>query len=914
MKKRSVGLKSSKRATNVGVRPPDVVATRDADFPIIGVGASAGGLEALTQFLDKVPEGSGMAFVVVQHLDPTHKGIMPELLQRATRMRVAQVRDRMKIQADSVYVIPPNRDMSILRGALHLFEPISPRGLRLPIDFFFRSLAEDRREQSVGVILSGMGTDGTLGLKAIKEAGGFILVQDPATAKFDGMPRSAVETGLVDVVAPAGELVKKLIYCLKHITKVQEAEPNLESRSQSGLEKAIILLRAHTGHDFSLYKKTTLYRRIERRMSIHQIGSIAHYVRYLQENPQERELLFKELLIGVTSFFRDPDAWKLLSEKIIPELLARRPGGGQIRVWAPGCSTGEEAYSLAMVFKEAMEQVRPDSSFDLQIFATDLDRDAIGRARQGLYPPNIAADVSAERLRRFFVKTSDGGYQLKKEIRETVTLAPQNVIMDPPFTKLDFLVCRNLLIYLAPELQKKLLPLFYYCLSPGGILFLGSAETVGGTNELFTSVDSKWRIYRRAESTTPVAALDFPSSFSRASRNVPLATASTRPHTDLASQANQVLLQQFAPAAVMVNDDGDIVYISGRTGKYLEPAAGKANWNIFAMVRDGLRNELTLALQKATRGKAPVIYRNLMVKTDGGQQSVDLTVQSIESPDALRGLRMVVFTDVAPSSLGKVRARSSPTSRGNHQLELERELQLLREELQCTHEEAQTSQEELKSANEELQSTNEELQSTNEELTTSKEELQSLNEELQTVNAEMQAKVEELSRASNDMKNLLNSTDIATVFLDSALRVRRFTSQAAKIINLISGDVGRPITDIASASIYPDLANDVEEVLRDLVPVERQVCAKSGDWYATRIIPYRTMDNVIDGVVMTFGDVTTMKKLETELRTARDAMETRADDRAKVLARTQDKLKAETHRRKRAERGMDRPAGGGAKS
>ena len=446
-------------------------------------------------FLSHVPKNSGMGFVIVQHLDPTRKGIMPELLQRSTGMKVIQVKDRIRVQPDCVYIIPPNKDMSILHGVLHLLEPASPRGLRLPIDFFLRSLAQDRQERSIGVILSGMGSDGTLGLRAIKEKAGVALVQDPATAKFDGMPRSAVDSGLADIIARVEDLPGRIISYLQRTPLAHVPELALEDKTQSALEKAIILLRAHTGHDFSLYKKNTFSRRIERRMGIHQISRIAAYVRYLQENTQELDLLFKELLIGVTSFFRDPAAWEELRKKILPALMAHRPASHVIRAWVPGCSTGEEAYSLAMVFKEALDKLKPRKRITLQVFATDLDKDGIEKARQGIYPENIRADVSPERINRFFIK-DERGWRLKTEIREMVIFAPQSVILDPPFTKLDILSCRNLLIYLAPEMQKKLIPLFHYSLAPGGVLFLGSAETVGTFTDLFAPLNNELRIFR----------------------------------------------------------------------------------------------------------------------------------------------------------------------------------------------------------------------------------------------------------------------------------------------------------------------------------------------------------------------------------------------------------------------------------
>ena len=879
--------KKTARAT----RATRAVAPSRVSFPIIGIGTSAGGLEALEHFLGHVPKNSGMAFVIVQHLDPTRKGIMPELLQRNTGMRVIQVKDRTFVQPNCVYVIPPNKDMSILHGVLHLLEPASPRGLRLPIDFFLRSLAQDRQEHSIGVILSGMGSDGTLGLRAIKEKGGVVLVQDPATAKFDGMPRSAIDSGLADIVAPVDDLPGRIIAYLQRTPLRHTPEQALEDKTQSALEKAIILLRTHTGHDFSLYKKNTFYRRIERRMGIHQITKIADYVRYLQENSQELDLLFKELLIGVTSFFRDPACWEELRKRILPALIASRPDGHVLRAWVPGCSTGEEAYSLAMVFKEVIEKLKSRKRVTLQVFATDLDKDAIDKARQGVYPENISADVSPQQMSRFFIK-DEHGCRVTGEIRKMVTFATQSLIMDPPFTKLDLLSCRNLLIYLAPEMQKKLIPLFHYSLSVGGVLFLGSAETVGTFTDLFTPLNNKLRIFQRTPSVLRPEPIDFPSSFAPPLPDGTEPRPAPKNQLSLQALADQLVLDNYSAPAVLANDKGNILYVSGRTGKYLEPAAGKANWNIFAMAREGLRYELGNAFHKALEQKVPVIVRGLKVGTNGGKQHVDITVQCLEQPDALRGLVMIVFTDVAapleltaarPGKMGKTPARSL------RQAELERKFQQARLEAQTIREEMQTSQEELRSTNEEQQSTNEELQSTNEELTTSKEEMQSLNEELQTVNAELQSKVEELSRSNNDMKNLLNSTDIATLFLDNNLNVRRFTTQATKIIKLIPGDIGRPITDLASDLLYPELTADAHEVLRKLGFAEKPINARDGRWFTVRIMPYRTLDDRIDGVVITFADITVAKTLEAKLRDKHTLLEKHvAEDsaaRAKVSKR-----------------------------
>ena len=863
---------SSKTIGSLGIlKPAKRVATQrpkiPAAFPIVGLGASAGGLEALEEFLKAVPADSGLAFVIVQHLDPEHECIMAEILQRVTPMKVMQVTDRTKVFPNCVYIIPPNKDMSLLHGVLFLLEPTGTRGLRLPIDFFFRSLAVDQRERSVGVVLSGMGSDGMLGLKAIKEQAGVVLVQAPASAKFDGMPRSAIDAGLADIVAPATELPAKLIQYLRHTPLLTRDELPVDDAAQSQLGKIVILLRSQTGHDFSLYKPNTLYRRIERRMGLHQIPKISTYIRFMRENPQEANLLFKELLIGVTSFFRDPAAWAQLRDELLPPLLTGRAAGCTLRAWVPGCSTGEEAYSLAIVFKEVLERLMPPRDrFQLKIFATDLDRDAVDKARNGLFRENITADVSPERLRRFFHK-EEHGYRVTKAIRETVLFAPQNLVMDPPLIKLDILTCRNLLIYLTPELQQKLFPLFHYSLNPGGVLFLGGAESIGNFTNLFSPVAGKSRLYRHREIPARIVAVDFPTAFVSPSKNMPASANPPAPSpANLQTLAEQWLLQNQAPAAALTNAEGDILFTSGRTGRYLEPAAGKANWNIFAMARDSLRLRLTAAFQKAQRQSKPVAVLGVQLGSNGGTHFVNVTVQLLAAPEALRGLVMIVFTEVpAPVPLVKGRGvKAVPQTKLVAELELQ--LQSAREEVRGMQEEFQSTQEELKSVNEEMQSTNEELQSTNEELTTSKEEMQSLNEELQTVNAELQAKVDELTTASGDMKNLLNSTQIATLFLDGALKIRRFTESATKIIQLIPGDVGRPITDLSSNLIYPELTVDALQVLRTLVPVEKCVATGDGRWFDLNLMPYRTLDERIDGVVMTFTDVTVAKTLEAKLR------------------------------------------------
>lgn len=838
------------------------VNSKSDQFPIVGIGASAGGLEALEQFFENMPKDSGMAFVIIQHLDPNHKGMMPEILQRITEMKVFTVTDRIKIKPNCVYVIPPNKSMSILKGALHLFEPIETHGLRLPIDIFFRSLADDLSEQSVGIILSGMGSDGSLGLKAIKEKGGIVLVQEPESAKFDSMPNNAIEAVNVDFIAPANELPSKLLIIDKIITG-NNSITKLEKDSSS-LDKIIILLRAQTGNDFSEYKENTIYRRIERRMGIHLISTIALYVKFLQKNPAEIEILFNELLIGVTYFFRDSAVWEHLKNKVLPNMFAELRHGQVLRAWVPACSTGEEAYTLAIIFKEAIEKTKLDKNFNLQIFATDLDSGAIEQARKGIYPTSIASDVSATRLNRFFVKTNNQ-YRINAEIREMVVFASQNVIKDPPFTKLDILSCRNMLIYMDTDLQKKLLSLFHYSLNQKGILILGTAETNNDRKEYFTNVNSKLRIYQSTGSPNSEELFNFPSSFSQTKKSGVKNKTRVKVLDNIEAIANDLLLQQFSPASLVVTNVGDILYLTGNTGKYLTPAAGKASMNIFTMAREGLLNELPIAFRKAMRNYEKIILHNVKVGTNGGTLIVDVTIQQIEKPLALKGKIIVIFNDVPFAKEKTTRNKKTKDTSSALQTEFELNIRRLTEELQTTREEMQTSQEEQKSTNEELQSSNEELQSTNEELTTSKEEMQSLNEELHTVNTELQSKISDSKRVNNDMNNLLNSSEIATLFLDKKLKISQYTFHATNIFKLIRSDIGRNFTDLANNLNYPEINSDAKEVLRTLVFKERTISTKNDLYYTIRIMPYRTIDDKIEGLVITFIDVTKAKELEIAL-------------------------------------------------
>jgi two-component system, chemotaxis family, CheB/CheR fusion protein len=842
-------------------------------FPIVGIGASAGGLEAMEAFFKAMPADAGMGFVLVVHLDPTHISILPELLQKHTKMPVSPVKDGIFIKPNHVYVIPPNKDLTILHGTLHLMELMQPRSANLPIDSFFRSLAQDQEGNAVCVILSGTGTDGTLGVKAIKGATGMVMVQDEASAKYEGMPRSAIATGLADYVLAPAQMPAQLIKYTRHASqKVPIGIISSEGEVPSSLQKIFVILRARTEHDFSLYKKNTICRRIERRMNVHQIDDLGDYVRYLQQSDREVDILFKELLIGVTNFFRDPEAFQVLQTKILPKLLAGKPDDDAVRVWIAGCASGEEAYSVAMVLHECMEQV--GRHFHVQIFGTDIDENAIDIARSGLYPASIIGDLGPQRVKRYFNKEEDGQYRVKKLIREMLVFAPQNVIKDPPFTKLDLLCCRNLLIYLGAELQRKLFPIFHYSLKPQGILFLGSSETIGVATDLFSPLHKKWKLFRCKLSPTgahPV--LDFPSQpESYQARDLGLPETVQRAEELSALQlVETILLQSDTPPCAIVNDACNVVYIHGRTGRFLEPAEGKASVNIVEMARPGLGKDLVAAIRQVATHKQEVVIRDIKVQSNGDHLFLTLTARPILEQISMRGLIMVVFEETATPTQEKACSKPTPVKqrRGRSIDELEQELQYNRESLQTTIEELETSNEELKSTNEELQSTNEELQSTNEELETSKEELQSLNEESATVNAELQARIDELSKTNDDMKNLLDSTEIATVFLDTDLRVSRFTARATDLIPLTAADVGRPIQHLASTLIDTDLAEYGCKVLKDLAVREREVKSRDDQCYTMRARPYRTTSNVIDGVVITFDDITELKQAEAMLETQR---------------------------------------------
>ena len=843
---------------------------------IVGVGASAGGLAALEQFLAAVPADSGLAYVVVQHLDPTRKALLGELLQRVTPLPVHEVTRELRLQADAVYVIPPNGELTLRRGLLHLARPTRPRGQRLPIDLLFASLARELGERAVGVVMSGMGADGTAGLQAIRQRGGLTLAQQPDSAQFSAMPESAIASGSVQIVALPAEMPARILaavgggpapQAVPAAGTVDAAVDTGPAADAAALATVLDLLRRHSRHDLRPYKPSTVVRRIERRMAVHGVGTLSAYAELLSGNPQELDLLFKELLIGVTAFFRDPAVWRELSDVVLPALLRRHdPRSGPLRAWVVGCSTGEEAYSLAIAFVEARDALPEAAACELQVFATDLSADAIASARAGRFARSIAQQLSPERLARHFVERPDG-YHIDQRLRDRVLFAQHDVILDPPFTRLDILSCRNLMIYFQAALQRRLVPLFHYSLRRGGALVLGGSETVGRAQSLFVPVSAKSRVFWRSDHAGPVDADIFPTPRRPSSRGAPQETNvshPTQPPANLQSVADQLLLQTYSPPAVLVTEGGDIVYISGRTGRYLEPAAGKANWNIHVMARPSLRAQLAVALRTALHERTTVELRGLKLDDDA-QGRVDITVQAVLQPASLAGMAMLVFRDVAGGVRGRGRrARADAEADGD----LADELARARQEIEALRQEMRASREELQAANEELQSTNEELQSANEELTTSKEEAQSMNEELQTINGEMQSKLDDLALAQSDMQNLLNSTDIATLFLDKDLNVRRFTDQITRVVHLRDGDIGRPLSELASTLIYPELHADVKETLRTLAFSEKQIAATDGHWYTVRVMPYRTLANVIQGVVITFVDITVAKELEARLRKA----------------------------------------------
>ncbi|HLT42064.1 MAG TPA: CheR family methyltransferase [Sphingobacteriaceae bacterium] len=837
-------------------------------FPVIGMGGSAGSFNAFESFFLNMPPNSDMAFVVVMHLSTSQDVNVAELFQSFTSMPVIEAHDGVEVERNKIYIIPPLRDMGIHNRTLLLFKASRTKGAHMSIDHFFQSLAEDQWNNAVGIVFSGMGTDGETGVRMIKEKLGMVMVQDPETADFKSMPETSIKTNLVDYILSPEDMPGKLIKYLTHpaIKEPYEEDYNLQGSKQTCTRKIIMLLRSHTGHDFSLYKKNTVSRRIERRIAFHQLPDYEHYVNFLRENPEEVEILFKELLIGVTKFFRDQIAFEKLKRELLRQ-IKQKTENDSIRVWVAGCSTGEEAYSIAIILMELLETLFTKNRPKVQIFATDLDAIAIDVARIGFYFANIASEVSPQRLDKYFIKKNNG-FVVKKELRDLIVFAQHNLIKDAPFTRLDLLSCRNLMIYLTTELQSKIIPVFHYSLNVDGVLFLGPAESLGGFADSFQSSDTKWKLYNRKEGPPLLGTkLDFPFHITQQSSKIAKADVQGKPALKnlMSDTFNKVLLQNYAPTALLLSEKGEILYINGRTSKYLEINTGEAVMDFHKMIREELKYAVGSALHQAFANKSKIQVNDVRIKENGKVHLICFTVEYLND-FPLSQLLLLTFVDKGPVRKRRTaKEKGLDPTRDSTIIELEKELTYTKQQLHTTIEQMETSLEELKSTNEELQSTNEELQSTNEEALTTKEEMQSLNEELMTLNHQYQTKAEELSLLNNDMKNLLDNTDIGTIFLDNDLNILRFTPQVTKLFNLISTDVGRSITHIASNFEYSNMEETILEVIERLTGKSLEVMTKNGDWYNMRVMPYRTTDNFISGAVLTFTRITPVKSMEVKI-------------------------------------------------
>lgn len=852
-----------------------------SDFLIVGVGASAGGLDAFSQLLHALPAEPKFATVIVQHLSPQHESALPALLGGSTAIPIESVDGDVRLEPGKIYVVPPNKTLGVMEGELQLLPRPMDNSQFLPIDAFFQSLAAAMGKRAVGVILSGMGFDGTVGVEAIKAAGGITIAQDPESAKYDSMPRAAVATGRVDLVLNPVEIADELLRLSENpaeSTGILQLSRGTQGFREEHLDRIFTLLRQTSGVDFSQYKLPTVQRRIQRRMALHKVSSVEHYIRYLEENPAETGLLYQDILIHVTRFFREPESFAALAHEFFPALLSNRRGDQPLRVWAPGCSTGEEAYSLAIALVEVLEQ--HSSSVPIQIFATDVSERAIEVARSGMFLPTIAEDVSPERLRKFFTKT-DGYYRINKTVRDVCVFARQDLTRDPPFSRLDLIVCRNVLIYLGQAVQSRLIHVFHYALKPTGYLVLGSAETVGVHGDLFAVADKKHRVYRKKVSDVP--AMQFsepytrPSAAPRALRNADQPRATE----DLQSEVNRLVLERYAPPGVVVDGELRIVQFRGQTGKFLEPAPGDASLNLLKMCREGLLHSVRTAIQNAKKTNQPVRREGVRVLTNGEFTDVAVEVVPLGENGESRHC-LVLFQETAQlpkehKDGKKKRVSKAQQATQVQQEEFERlqaELVANREYLQSIIQDLESANEELQSANEEILSSNEELQSTNEELDTAKEELQSTNEELNTVNEELHGRNDELGRINSDLVNLLNGIRIAIVIVANDLRIRRFTPMAERVLNLIPGDIGRPIGQIKPDIDCPDLEQLITEAIDSVSVQNREVQDAQGRWFALTIRPYKNLDNRIDGAVLSLFDIDEVRRHETQAAEAREYAET----------------------------------------
>jgi two-component system CheB/CheR fusion protein len=860
-------------------QPVEQDRSKEKTFLIVGIGASAGGLEACTKLLEHLPPDTGMAFVLVQHLAPTKDSILADLLSKATSMPVREVQDGMTVEPDHVYVIPPNTVLAVFHGVLRLLPRAETQTQHMPVDSFFRSLAEDQGQNAVGIILSGTGSDGSLGIRAIKAEGGIVLAQDEQSAKYDGMPKSAVATGAVDFILPPEKIAAELVRISRHpvmtLLTAMKTGPLL-SAGEDDLNKIFMRIRTATGVDFTYYKQATILRRINRRMLLHKIDALEHYVRYLQENPTEVGVLYQDILINVTSFFREPEAFTALKNVVFPRIFENRASDTPIRIWVPACSTGEEAYSLAMAYSEFSEE--RGVSHPIQFFASDIDEAAIEKARQGFYPDTIAQDVSPERIRRFFVKTEQG-YQIIKPIRDLCVFARQNLVKDPPFSRMDLISCRNLMIYFGPMLQKKVLPILHYALNPSGYLMLGRSESIGEFASLFSLVDKSSRIYSKKTAST-LPHFDAERGPVREKADV---RKKVEEHaaggTDIQKEADSIILNRYSPAGLVMNEDMDILQFRGNISPYLKPQPGKASLNLMKMAGESLAMELRVLVRQAHGTDVAVRKEGIKVRNNNIVTTTNIEVVAFKPRDSKERLFLVIFEDTALPTVrdtkkpGKALAKTKGRSQEDQVAPLARELAATQQHLKSIVAEHEASTEELKALNEEVQSSNEELQSINEELETSKEELQSTNEELSTVNDELQNRNEEITQSNNDLLNVLSGVDIPILLIGSKLQIRRFNASAGKALNLIASDIGRPISDIRPNINVPDLDTLILEVINSLTIKEQEIQDTQGRWYSMTIRPYKTADNRIDGALVTLEDINDLKLGMMRIKESRDYAE-----------------------------------------
>lgn len=829
----------------------------DKNIPVVAIGASAGGLEALQAFFKQVPKDPGVAFVVIQHLSPDYKSFMDELLGRITTLDVEVIKDGVQLRENAIFLIPPRMNLSLFHNQLFLEEQSQRKSLHLPVDIFFRSLANERGNEAIGIVLSGTGSDGTRGTKVIKEKGGMVMVQDEASSKFDGMPRNTIATGLTDYILPPEKMPEALLNYLKH--PFNEKSSSIDSvleQETDVLSKILMILRDYSGLDFSFYKEKTITRRLERRLSVNHFQTLEEYLLLLGSSDREKEILYRELLIGVTSFFRNPEAFESLKSKILPQLF-ERADKGTIRVWVTACSTGEEAYSLAIMFLEYIE--KEGIKADLKIFATDIDNESVEIAGQGVYPESIAADVPADLLVKYFEKIKSG-YRVTEYLRKNIVFATHNILKDPPFSKIDFISCRNLFIYLKPEIQEKIFSSFYFALKSSGYLFVGTSESLGNIQAAFDTLDSKWKLFKAKEGyRMPIgqtlSVLNSPAKRTRSSKSGADGTVVDR--TVKLDKVLEMIIDDFLPPSVIVDDNFNLIHIVNNINNYVTIPSGKFTQNLLAMINEDLRMIVSGLLRRLVNEDQTKGVETIKNAKGFSNKTIRIDIRRLKNDKDFFKYNIISFTEKeldaeADTNESGTRVTDLNTTQSEAYHELEKELQYTKETLQATVEELETSNEELQSSNEELIASNEELQSTN-------EELQSVNEELYTVNSEHQSKIEELTKLNNDINNLLKNTNIGTLFLDSKLCIRKFTPVVSELTNIIEMDVGRPVHHISVPENYIDFIEDIKQVLETLQPVEKEVRNKSGLWHLVKIMPYRTEENAVDGVIVTFVNISSLK-------------------------------------------------------